>query len=182
MRLQMHMKVINVVIGCIEVKEVGFCGEKKIPSCLLDESQKKTRDMSEKEKKPVGRVWGWGIRKVAGGGVGWGGRGEEGSREESYRDWGGEGMVWISGKRRETDGGGGERWIGGERSEVEEQEKKERREKLGGIKKRGGKERKGKERKTGGGEKTKRRIEEKRCDTRRGLGDSRIPTSTPLIR
>ena len=66
--------------------------------------------MSEK-KKPLDGFWGWGIRKMAEGGVGWGGRGGEGKRsgEESYRNWGGEGMVWVGGKKRETGGGGGER-------------------------------------------------------------------------
>ena len=48
---------------------------------------------------------------MAEGGVGWGGRGGEGKRERGgiISELGGEGMVWIGGKRRETDGGGGER-------------------------------------------------------------------------
>ena len=57
MRLQMHMKVIYVVIGCIEVKEVGFCGEKNYHH-VYSMKAKKTRDMSE--KKTVGRVLGVG--------------------------------------------------------------------------------------------------------------------------
>ena len=54
MRLQMHMKVIYVVIGCIEAKEVGFCEKKKFSVMFLDEKPKKTRDMSEKKKTSDG--------------------------------------------------------------------------------------------------------------------------------
>ena len=97
---------------------------------------------------------------MAEGGVGWGGRGGD-------------------------EKGAGRNHIGEGRSEVEGREGKEKAGKTGRDKKKkgGGKERKEKEGvKPREGEKTKRRVEEKRCDTRRGWGDSRIPTSTPLTR
>ena len=50
----MHVKVIFVVIGYIEVKEVKFCEKKRIPSCILDESQKKLEERSVK-KNPSDR-------------------------------------------------------------------------------------------------------------------------------
>ena len=53
--------------GYIEVKEVRFCEKKRIPSCIPDESPKTRRVI---EKNPLDRCKGWGIRKVAEGGVG----------------------------------------------------------------------------------------------------------------
>ena len=53
------MKVIYVVVGCIEVKEVGFCGEKIYHHVYSMKAKEKTRDMSER-KKTVGRVLGVG--------------------------------------------------------------------------------------------------------------------------